>query len=541
MQPKRLIVSVLVVILMLGAAVMSVSAASKSFELTVEINAPTAIINDPVVLQPGDELDVTVNIKANPGVNMFTFYLAYDVDALELVNDENGLYYSWGSVVADLGGENELYCGPATDKDGKEIAGTIRGFVYDETASKDNAKTGEVITFKFKVKELFHGTAEKLTVSCNDAVVLKDKGFDAPSTKIKQITDIDVHTVVGKITREDADCENPATVSFDCADCDKEVSYVVAPNNGHVNKNIPGTPATCISTGLTDGKYCEVCGKTTKEQEFIPLADHTPGEKATCTTPQLCTVCGEEVKPITHSKVVKDKAVAATCTTPGKTAGKHCKDCDAIVEAQEEIPALGHTPGEAATCTTPQLCTVCNEVVVPAGHTVVIDAAVNATLFTAGKTEGSHCSACGAIIIEQGIIPALVPLWAWIVIICVVVALGGGAALFLINKKRKIATATDEDLTETFLEEITEDEAEEVIEELAEEAAEEVVEEVAEEAAAEAVEEVAEEAAAEAVEEVAEEAATEAVEEAAEEAAAEAVEEVAEEAAEDLDDQLDKQ
>ena len=492
MQPKRLIISVLVVILMLGAAVMSVSAAAKPFELAVEINAPTAVVNDPVVLQPGEELDVTVKITANPGVNMFTFYLEYDVNALELVNDENGIYYSWGSVVEATSKEDVilLTCMTAKDKEGNEIEGTIRGFVYDETASKDNKKTGEVITFKFKVKELFHGSTE-VTLSSKDANLfpVDSKGEEAKSdkpsaTKIKQAPDINVHTIGGEITTVEAKCETPGTLSFFCPTCDKDVTYVVAGKKGHVEENILGTPATCVATGLTDGKRCTVCGKTTKEQEFISLADHTPGEKATCTTPQVCTVCNAEIKPITHSKIVKDKAVAATCTTPGKTAGKHCKDCGAITEAQEVIPALGHTPGEAATCTTDQICTVCNEVVVAAGHTVVVDAAVEATLFAEGKTEGSHCSVCGAIIKAQETVPAIipVPLWACITGGSVIVALGAGAAvaIVLVNKKKKLAMAAVGGLTEVLLEEMSQVAAEEIAAEAAA-SAEEIAEEIAEE------------------------------------------------------------
>ena len=41
------------------------------------------------------------------------------------------------------------------------------------------------------------------------------------------------------------------------------------------------------------------------------------------------------------------------------------------------------------------------------GHTVVVDAAAEATATTEGHTEGSHCSVCGEVIVEQKVIPAL--------------------------------------------------------------------------------------------------------------------------------------
>ena len=78
---------------------------------------------------------------------------------------------------------------------------------------------------------------------------------------------------------------------------------------------------------------------------------------------------------------VSDVAVAPTCAESGKTAGKHCSVCNAILVAQEEIAALGHTE--------------------------VIDAVVPATCTEAGKTEGKHCSVCNETIVEQTEIPAL--------------------------------------------------------------------------------------------------------------------------------------
>ena len=43
----------------------------------------------------------------------------------------------------------------------------------------------------------------------------------------------------------------------------------------------------------------------------------------------------------THTNV-SPPAVAATCTTPGKTAGTYCSTCGQIVSGCQEIPALGH-------------------------------------------------------------------------------------------------------------------------------------------------------------------------------------------------------
>lgn len=116
-----------------------------------------------------------------------------------------------------------------------------------------------------------------------------------------------------------------------------------------------------------------------------------------------------------HTEVTDD-AVAATCTEKGKTEGKHCSVCNAVIVAQEEVAALGHdvkTEDEIpATCTTPgvtenKYCGRCDAIIVEAtaipakGHTEVVDAAVAPTCTEKGKTEGKHCSVCNEVIVAQ--------------------------------------------------------------------------------------------------------------------------------------------
>ncbi len=135
------------------------------------------------------------------------------------------------------------------------------------------------------------------------------------------------------------------------------------------------------------------------------------------TTPESVDTSNTTTEVLHEHAPITDIAVAATCTTAGKTAGTHCFVCGEVIVAQTEIPALGHTEViDAAvepTCgkngkTEGSHCSVCNTVLkkqteIPTAipHTVVIDAAVEGTCSKNGKTEGSHCSVCNTVIKPQ--------------------------------------------------------------------------------------------------------------------------------------------
>lgn len=71
--------------------------------------------------------------------------------------------------------------------------------------------------------------------------------------------------------------------------------------------------------------------------------------------------CNEDPAVTTYKHLeVTDEAVEPDCENTGLTEGSHCDVCDAVIVAQEEIPALGHIEGEPRneyltepTCTEP--------------------------------------------------------------------------------------------------------------------------------------------------------------------------------------------
>ena len=117
------------------------------------------------------------------------------------------------------------------------------------------------------------------------------------------------------------------------------------------------TPATCTAKG-SKSIHCKNCDEVKDSTAIDALGHDFTGEwkvtkKATCTEPgtkeRKCSRCDEietETIPATGHTEVEDAAVAANCTTAGKTAGSHCSVCNAVIKAQEEIPAAGHSWSE---------------------------------------------------------------------------------------------------------------------------------------------------------------------------------------------------
>lgn len=114
----------------------------------------------------------------------------------------------------------------------------------------------------------------------------------------------------------------------------------------------------------------------------------------------------------------------ATCTEDG-LGHKECIECGDVCEQEIVVPATGHNYSEWDTVKEPtcsqegemqSICSMCGDIRVEAinsvGHISVTDEAKPATCKESGLTEGSHCSLCGAILVEQEGLPSTGHEWS---------------------------------------------------------------------------------------------------------------------------------
>lgn len=219
---------------------------------------------------------------------------------------------------------------------------------------------------------------------------------------------------------------------YTCANCNY-TTYSVIPAHGHTEEVIEAIAATCHSTGLTEGTKCSECNAILVAQEIVKALEHIHGEWVTINAPtctaegyaeMYCILCNDvldtQVLDIIAHDTIFHAGIPATCTTDGCDDYYTCADC--TYTTYQVIPAFGHTEetitGYAPTCINTGLtngtkCSICQEILVnqetinALGHNEVILNALAATCHTTGLTEGKYCITCNTVLIAQKVVPQL--------------------------------------------------------------------------------------------------------------------------------------
>lgn len=259
-------------------------------------------------------------------------------------------------------------CNDCGEVVGEPTTNTIPALGHDYTGAVEAADTTH------HTVACVNGCGTTETVDCTFTVVdhqdatFTEEGYDDYKctactnnyrTTIPVVTCEHANKTTTKTVEKAATCTETGLekVVVTCDDCGVVVSEDTntIEKLAHTEKVVAGTPATCTSTGLTDGKVCEVCGTVLEAQEEIAMIPHTEVEIA---------------------------AVAATCTEGGKTAGVKCSVCDTVITAPQDTEALGHN------------------------YVEVEGSAVAPTVDAAGKKADQQCTRCDDVIVGEAI-PAL--------------------------------------------------------------------------------------------------------------------------------------
>ena len=346
--------------------------------------------------------------------------------------DPDNIYVGLATFINPNAGYSTTTAGEFTSQGSLDYSQGTSGAVLDESAGPaiDNC----IQTVEVKKDKITASMSDFNSLAAPDSVQA-EFNLTVYNCKMETLgatkwTSSDVKTAAvdntGKVTGVH---EGSADITAACGDLTATKTIQVT---GHPNIELKNAKeATCSTEGYTGDKICKDCGKTIEAGKTIPKKEHSwdagkVTKAANCTekgirtyTCQSCSITRTEDIPALGHKAVTDAAVAATCETDGKTEGSHCSVCGTILTAQKTVKATGHDWDEgkitkAATCEEKGVktytCRTCKKTRtedIPAlGHKAVTDVAVAATCETDGKTEGSHCSVCGKVLVKQETVKA---------------------------------------------------------------------------------------------------------------------------------------
>ncbi|MBO5420425.1 MAG: Ig-like domain-containing protein [Clostridia bacterium] len=371
-----------------------------------------------VEANPGDTVDVTVNIANNPGVTSVLLTIGFDSSALTLTGVTDGGIL--GSAFHSNNYKNPYTLSWAND-----------------TATTNITNNGTAVTLKFKVAD--NATVKKYSITVSydvDNYEVIDKDMNPISFGLVNGS-IDVkaaackHTNTTKVAAKASTCLVQGNNAYTrCNDCGEVISGSDAKlplGNCSFSAWTTTTPATCTAAGKQT-RTCSVCKKS--ETKDIAALGHNYSTSYTIDVAASCDKAGEKSQhcsrcserqnitaiPATGHSYTSKVTTPATCEKAGVKTFTCSKCSKSYTEA---IAALGHnystsyTIDVAATCekagSKSQHCTKCdskqNVTAIPAtGHSYTSKVTTPATCEKAG-VKTFTCSKCSKSYTEA--IPAL--------------------------------------------------------------------------------------------------------------------------------------
>ena len=371
-----------------------------------------------------DDTDYTVEFsdRSMVSVNKLENY-ANDIRRITFKNGGSltvKIYPTYNPSVAKT---YKFTCGCTSHTYGSAVITKQPTCTSEGTKTKTCTKCGATVTET--IAKLSHSyTATVVAPTCTvDGYTLHKCSVCGTSYK-DNTTKATGHSYGNSVVTKQPTCTAEGTKTKTCTKCGATVTETIAKLSHSYTATV--VAPTCTTNGYTLHK-CSVCGTSYKDST-TKATGHSYGnsvvtKQPTCTSEgtaiKTCTKCNATVTetiPKTSHKYV-DTVVAPTCTTDGYTLHK-CSVCGTSYK-DSTTKATGHSYGNSVvtkqpTCTSEgtktKTCTKCNATVtekLPAkGHTAVTDKGYPATCTTAGKTDGSHCSVCGAVIKAQTTITA---------------------------------------------------------------------------------------------------------------------------------------
>ena len=338
---------------------------------TVTVASPAAAVN------PGSTVDVAVTIADNPGMDVMKLKFSYDTTALTLKDMELGSVMT-GTFTKNLDKAVALLeAAGTTNATGNGTLVTLKfevkstaaagnytiGFLVAEAVNRNEervALTTQAGTVSVVVPVTTYtvrfnanggtGTMADVTGVPAGAYTLPANGFTAPAGKQFKgwatdaagavITDT-TYNITGDVILYAIWEDKPHTHTYSTEWSTDDAN--------HWHECTCGDKKDFAAHADANKDHnCDVCGKK--------MSDHTGGT-ATCKDKATCSICGQKYG---------DLAAHNYKTTWSSDETNHWHECS-VCGDKKDIAA--HTPGAAATETTPQTCTACGYVIKEAtGH-----------------------------------------------------------------------------------------------------------------------------------------------------------------------------